>query len=103
MWCTVKGHSRVALVVGLVTIATACEHRAADEWRVYRLSDGGYEMAMPLSLSNLSLPEEITQAMLITRAKNLCLPQGYDLREIGIRKTPQYTDPEKVWVVTCKG
>ncbi len=89
-------------ILTCAALLTACAGQT-DEFRLARLSDGGTEIALPYSdgVATLEASGFPVDALVAKRANDLC-PDGYSLDYKGMRQRPEYADPEKLWVVTCK-
>jgi hypothetical protein len=90
------------LTVLAAATVTACAGDA-DEPRLSRLSDGGYELSIPQSYANhvAAASGFPFQAFVAGRAKSVC-PAAFQATDTGMRKRPEYADPEQVWRIDCK-
>lgn len=74
-----------------------------DELKIMNRSDGTTEISVPYSASLAVMEGQgmQTERIVSANAQKIC-PDGYSMNYTGVRKRPEYADPEKVWIVTCK-
>lgn len=91
------------LVLFAAALSVGCAIGPQDEFKLVRLADGGTEISMPYS-STMAVLEASgfqTDALIPAHARNVCQGDGYTIERKGMRKRPEYADPEKVWIIRC--
>jgi hypothetical protein len=92
------------LIALLSATALAGCASADDAPRLTKLADGGYEWAIPQTFGNTATTSRVlfyNSTWLQRKAQEVC-PSGYQLTDHGVRKRPEYADPDKVWRIECQ-